>query len=578
MKKLACFLVGAVTLLSAASCNKDPKADEQGGKLSGTIQVESSDIKLESSSKQGDLNVYKVTADELSLVFVSEKAYLAAGDYSVAPAAADKALLGTSSYKGEKFSKGTVAVSLDVVEGKLNYSILGLVDLEGGAKVKMTLGGNLEFAGMDLEPKHYYGITPFEDASKGEQYKGFVLALSDLERNLKFYTYVLTGENSPVGTYSLSTDDTSVDGSWKFGEAMRGDFLDAGAFGFFPYGTYFLEGTTIWYVKTGTLTISEEFGMYHAELTGFTAEDKDKNAYTGEKNRSWKNAMLAPEEPVDPNPQPEGRTFQLENATCEYVVEHHDDTGINDYTFKISDADGNIVANALIWTKDDNYQGTFAFAESTAEGCFSQGLNFFGMELGTWFKEEGKTWYLKGGEMKVLEMAGYIILSISDAVVKDAEDNLSDVTSIILSMTITTPENPDLPAVVIQADGGTCTYSSKPNEAVEGITEHYLVFKDSEGNDLGQLLVWTADGGTYTGVFPYAAVTSITAGTFAGGIEFLGFPVGSYFIQEGAKYYLTAGTAMVGEEDGKIGLLLTDGQADNASSVNVVLTNMTKSE
>ena len=578
MKKLAYFFVGAATLLSAASCNKDPKPGETS-KLSGTIQLESSAIKLENSSKQGDLNVYKVTAEDLTLEFVSQKVYLAAGDYNVAASAADGVLLGTSAYKGEKFTKGTVAVSVDVVEGKLNYSILGLVDLEGGAKVKMTLGGGLEFAGLDLEARHYYALTPFEDASKGEQYKGFVMAVSDLEKNLKFYTYVLTGENSPVGTYPMSTDATSVDGSWKAGEAMRGDFLDAGAFGLFPYGTYFLEGTTIWYVKTGTLTIYEEFGMYHAELTGFSAEDKDKNAYTGEKNLSWKNAVLAPEEPVDPNPQPEGRTFQLENATCEYVAEHHDDTGIYDHTFKISDADGNLVGNALIWTKDDNYQGTFAFAESTTEGCFSQGMNFFGMELGTWFKEGGKTWYLKGGEMKVLQIGEVIILSISNAIVKDADDNAGDVTSVILSMTKKAADNPDLPAISIQADGGSCTYSSKPNEAVSGITEHYLVFKDAEGADLGQLLIWTAEGGAYTGAFPYAATTDVKAGYFAGGMDFFGLmDVGSFFIQDGVKYYLSDGTALVGEEDGKIGLLLTGGKADNASEVSVVLTNMTKAE
>lgn len=256
------------------------------------------------------------------------------------------------------------------------------------------------------------------------------------------------------------------------------------------------------------------------------------------------------------------------------------------HVMTITDLDGKAVANLhMVYT--DSPIGTFSVSTDMDNIGVGQALAgnafylLFGSNLGTFFFDGGVQYFVGAGNLVISgseEMYNVEINSMSaadgDGKPYSGSDNLS------LRNIAPAPPVTDEPGATedLEIKGGTCSIVSAPKDDVEGVTEHTFSFSDAEGKPAGQFVCWTATDAAYTGF--YGISDSAKAGSFSIGMSLFGmFDLGSYYYKEGKIYYITgADLAIVAEEDGKVGILISGVKSSDASGADGLVANLSFSD
>lgn len=354
--------------------------------------------------------------------------------------------------------------------------------------------------------------------------------------------------------------------------------MDLSAFGMGIVGSYVnVEGGNQM-ISGGTMTISSAGGRISLSIS------KLESTISNTASISFPEMELVKEEePVDP---PVGSdSMEIKDGKYTYSAAPKEGVdGVTEHTFSFTDASGNAVGNFVCWTATDAPAAgfyTYAAATETAIGSYAGGLDFFGLAiLGSYFVKDGVNYLLQGGTAILTQEDGKVSLLISEVSAVSTDGTASPVKTLYFGdMTADTGEVP-----TFAVDSGKYTYVSAPKEGVDGVTEHTFAFSDAEGNAVGNFVCWTATDAPAAGFYTYAEPTATAIGSYAGGMDFFGIAIlGSYFVQDGNSYLISAGNAILAEEDGKVSLLITDlagaTTGGDAAPVQVLsFSNMTKAE
>ena len=544
MKKTSYLFLSALVAAGMLSCTKE-NVNPLTGKYPVPEEVKSTSLEDGGITEKEGLNIYAVRSGSLSLDFAGRGWYLPAGDYVVSSELKAGTLQPTSNYGGKSFSKGTISVGKEADQ----YTLDGVLWLEDGTVLHVKANGKLTYEEVVVVPEYNYVLEPYMD---GERQIGYNFTLMDLAGEFAANFLIFT-TSSVAGTYVVTGDNTNL----KDGDAFVG--WDLSIYGMPPVGSYFVKDGKQWFVEAGTITISGDENMYSVAVDGLEASSGAEKY--GSSSVVFANAVKA---------QPESLSY--EGFSCTYSSKDDANTGWTEHVLSLKDAEGNSAGQMVVTTEMlQGLAGTFEPATETDKvGRYTTGLDLsaFGMGIrGSYFVVDGATYAISGGTMVISVSSGKVTVTIND--IKTSMNNVASVS--FPEMPIVEESKPDDPVVTPETfalDGGTYSYTSAPKSNAEGIIEHYFNFKDADGNDAGQLLIWTAPDAPYTGIFPYVSPMAPAAGNFAGGIEFdlsaygMGISnLGSYFIKDGKTWLINAGTAVVAEEDGKIGVLISGVEA-----------------
>lgn len=543
MKKIQYILAAALLVVGAVSCVKSA-VDELEGKYPVVEQVNLGDVLEGDGIDVTDgFNVFRLEGQGLSLRLTGKNWYLEPGDYTFSDEIRNRALLSSSTLDGKAITDGSISVS----KNGNDYAVSGLVWIgEEVAKVKAS--GTIVYEYQEITPNYTYTAAPYEG-------RGYNLTLNNLDGSFAANFLVITS-GEIAGTYEMTSDSENM----HDGQAFIG--IDLSFLGLGVLGCYFDVDGTRWFVREGTITVSGDESMYSVDITGLVAINMLEQTYP-ESSISFSNAKKE-----EPKPMViEGYSFTHSEAVTE---------GVNEHTLTLKDASGKPAGRILIDTAPlGGVIGTFEGAsplDADKIGKYITGFDgsAFGMGvLGSYLVIDGKQYLIGGGTLAVSSQGETFSITLTDPVVSGLNASSIEFTGLTLEA------EPEKPAedVVYEVKGGTYTYTTAPKADAEGIIEHTFSFKDAEGNAAGQLLIWSADE-TYTGVWPFLAATGTPApGNFVGGMELdlsafgLGVStLGSYFIKDGKTYLLNAGTAIVAEEDGKLGVLISGVEAATGAS------------
>lgn len=543
MKKILNILAVAFLALSGASCVKSA-LDPLENKYPEVQQVNLGATLVNGGMEEVDgFNVFTLKAEGLSLRLVGKNWYPEAGDYVYGTELKNRAVLSPSTVNGKAITEGSVTLS----KNGNDYSISGLVHL-GEEAVKVKASRTLEYEYQEIEASYTYTATPYED-------RGYNLTLNNLDGSFAA-NFLLITSGAIAGTYEMTSDSENM----HDGQAFMGIDLSFLGLGFL--GCYFDVDGTRWFVREGTITVSGDESMYSVDIDGLVAINVLEQTYP-ETSISFSNAKKEEPKPV----LFEGYSFTHSEAVAD---------GVNEHTLTLKDASGKPAGRIVIDTAPlGGVIGTFEGAsplDADKLGKYITGFDgsAFGMGvLGSYLVIDGKQYLIAGGTLTVSSQGETFSITLTDPVVSGLNASSIELTGLILEA------EPEKPAedVVYEVKGGTYTYVTAPKADAEGIIEHTFSFKDAEGNAVGQILIWSANE-TYTGVWPFLAATGTPApGNFVGGMELdlsaFGMGVstlGSYFIKDGKTYLLNAGTAIVAEEGGKLGVLISGVQAATGAS------------
>ncbi len=543
MKKILNMLTVAFLALSGASCVKsalDPLENKY---------PEVQQLNLGTTLENGGVeevegfNIFTLKAEGLSLRLVGKNWYLEPGDYTFSNEIRNRAVLSSSTVEGKAITDGSISVS----KNGDTYAISGLVWLgEEVAKVKAS--GTIVYEYQEITPNYSYTAAPYEG-------RGYNLTLNNLDGSFAA-NFLLITSGAIAGTYEMTSDSENM----RDGQAFIG--IDLSFLGLGVLGCYFDVDGTRWFVREGTITVSGDESMYSVDITGLVAINVLEQTYP-ESSISFSNAKKE-----EPRPMViDGYSFTHSESVTD---------GVNEHTLMLKDASGKPAGRILIDTAPlGGVIGTFEGVsplEVDKVGKYLTGFDAsaFGMGvLGSYLVIDGKQYLIGGGILTVSSQGETFSITLTDPVVGGLNASSIEFTGLTLEA------EPEKPAedVVYEVKGGTYTYTTAPKADAEGIIEHTFSFKDTDGNAVGQLLIWSADA-TYTGVWPFLAATGTPApGNFVGGMELdlsaFGMGVsnlGSYFIKDGKTYLLNAGTAVVAEEDGKLGVLISGVEAATGAS------------
>ena len=518
-------------------------------------------------SEQDGLNLFAVSTEKLSLTFVGRSWYLGGGDYVASQEVKAGTFLTSSTYDGKSIESGTVSVAKDGDD----YILSGVVWLSDGSVVKIKASGSLQYEEKVIEPHFYYSLETYENY-------GYNMILTDLEGNFAANVLLVTFDPANVsGSYEIISDSNAI----VEGVSFIG--MDLSMFGMGLLGDYFDEEGTRWFAMGGTVVVSGDENMYTVEINGLTAVDAAGNAYPYD-SKVWANAVKAAP-----------RNLSYEGWSCLYSSADNTEIGTTEHTLSLKDATGKAAGQVVVTTNMlEGIAGTFdpATADITV-GRYTPGADYsawgYGI-IGTYFNIEGGNQLITGGALTISSTGGKVSLVVND--VKSTLSNVASISFPDMTMEIKPDEPEDPVEETYTVEGGSYVYATAPKADAEGIIEHNFIFSDSDGNNLGQILIWAADD-TYTGMFPYVNPMTPAAGSFAGGIEFdlsaYGMGVsnlGTYFIKDGKTYLVNAGTAIAAEEDGKLSLVIVGMEAATGASAgseaspftSLSFTGMTKAE
>lgn len=543
MKKILNILTIALLTLSGASCVKsalDPLENKY---------PEVQQINLGATLENGGIeeldgfNIFTLKAEGLSLRLAGKNWYPEAGDYVYGTELKNRAILSPSTVNGKAITEGSVSLSKNGNE----YSISGLLWM-GEEVVKVRASGILVYEYQEIEANYTYTAAPYEG-------RGYNLTLNNLDGSFAA-NFLLITSGAMAGTYEMTSDSENM----HDGQAFIG--IDLSFIGLGVLGCYFDVDGTRWFVREGTVTVSGDESMYSVDIAGLVAINALEQTYP-ESSISFSNAKKE-----EPKPMViDGYSFTHSEAVTE---------GVNEHTLTLKDASGKPAGRILIDTAPlGGVIGSFEGASPLDEdkiGKYITGFDAsaFGMGiLGSYLVIDGKQYLIGGGTLTVSSQGETFSITITDPVVSGLNASSIELSGLKLE---TEPEQPK-EDVVYEVKGGTYTYATAPKADAEGIIEHTFSFKDAEGNAVGQILIFSANE-IYTGAWPFLAATGTPApGNFVGGMELdlssIGLGVttlGSYFIKDGKTYLLNAGTAIVAEEDGKLGVLITGVEAATGAS------------
>lgn len=543
MKKIYTILALAALVLGFSSCVKSA-VDELEGIYPEVESLNLGDVLSDGGiTEQEGFNLFKVEGKDLSFTLTGKNWYLEPGEYVFSSELKNHVFLSTSTLRGKAITKGSVTVSKD---GD-NYSLSGLAWL-GDEVVRFRASGELVYKYVEIEPRFTYTLAPYED-------KGYNLTLNYLDGSFAANFLIITS-GSVVGSYEMTSDADNL----SDGQAFVG--IDLSFFGLGVMGCYFDADGSRWFLREGTVVISGDESMYAVDVEGLLAINALEQIYP-ESSISFSNAIKEEPKPLIM----EGGRFTHKEVTAE---------GINEHTLSLKDANGKDAGRIIIDTAPlggviGSFEGVSPL-DSDKMGKYLTGLDAsaFGMGLlGSYLVIDGKQYLISGGQLTIAAVGETFTITLTEPVVSGLNASSIEISGLVLE---TEPEQPK-EDVVFEVKGGTYTLTSAPKADAEGIIEHTFVFKDAEGNVAGQILLWSSDD-TYTGLWPYLAPQATPApGSFVGGMELdlsafgLGISnLGSYFIKDGKTYLVNAGTAIVAEEDGKLGVLISGVEAATGAS------------
>ena len=543
MKKIMNILAVAVLALSGASCVKSA-LDPLDNKYPEVQQLNLGSVLENGGVEDVDgFNVFTLKADGLSIQLAGKNWYLEGGDYTFSETLRSRALLSPSTVNGKPVSDGSVSIT----KNGDDYLLSGLL-WSGQEVMRVKASGKLVYEYREIEANYTYTAAPYEG-------RGYNLTLNNLDGSFAA-NFLLITSGAMAGTYEMTSDSENM----HDGQAFVG--IDLSFLGLGVLGCYFDVDGTRWFVREGTVTVSGDESMYSVDIAGLVAVNALEQTYP-ETSISFSNAKKE-----EPKPMViEGYSFTHSEAVTD---------GVNEHTLMLKDASGKPAGRILIDTAPlGGVIGTFEGVsplEADKVGKYLTGFDAsaFGMGvLGSYLLIDGKQYLIGGGTLAVSNEGETFSIMLTDPVVSGLNASSIEFTGLKLE---TEPEKPQ-EDVVFEVKGGTYTYATAPKADAEGIIEHTFSFKDAEGNDAGQILIWSADD-TYTGIWPLLAATATPApGNFVGGMELdlsafgLGVSnLGTYFIKDGKTYLLNAGTAVVAEEDGKLGVLITGVEAATGAS------------
>lgn len=542
MKKIMNMIAVAMLALSGASCVKSA-LDPLDNKYPEVQQLNLGSVLENGGVEDVDgFNVFTLKADGLSIQLAGKNWYLEGGDYTFSETLRNRALLSPSTVNGKPVSDGSVSIT----KNGNDYLLSGLL-WSGQEVMRVKATGKLVYEYQEIEANYTYTTAPYEN-------RGYNLTLNNLDGSFAA-NFLLITSGAIAGTYEMTSDSENM----HDGQAFIG--IDLSFIGLGLLGCYFDVDGTRWFVREGTITVSGDDSMYSVDIAGLVAINVLEQTYP-ETSISFSNAKKEEPKPV----VIEGYSF----THAESVTD-----GVNEHTLTLKDASGKPAGRILIDTAPlGGVIGTFEGVsplEADKTGKYLTGFDAsaFGMGvLGSYLLIDGKQYLIGGGTLAVSNQGETFSILLTDPVVSGLNASSVEFTGLKLE---TEPETPQ--DVVFEVKGGTYTYATAPKADAEGIIEHTFSFKDAEGNDAGQILIWSADD-TYTGIWPLLAATATPApGNFVGGMELdlsafgLGVSnLGTYFIKDGKTYLLSAGTAVVAEEDGKLGVLITGVEATTGAS------------
>lgn len=543
MKKIMNMIAVAMLALSGASCVKSA-LDPLDNKYPEVQQLNLGSVLENGGVEDVDgFNVFTLKADGLSIQLAGKNWYLEGGDYTFSETLRNRALLSPSTVNGKPVSDGSVSIT----KNGNDYLLSGLL-WSGQEVMRVKATGKLVYEYQEIEANYTYTTAPYEN-------RGYNLTLNNLDGSFAA-NFLLITSGAIAGTYEMTSDSENM----HDGQAFIG--IDLSFIGLGLLGCYFDVDGTRWFVREGTITVSGDDSMYSVDIAGLVAINVLEQTYP-ETSISFSNAKKEEPKPV----VIEGYSF----THAESVTD-----GVNEHTLTLKDASGKPAGRILIDTAPlGGVIGTFEGVsplEADKTGKYLTGFDAsaFGMGvLGSYLLIDGKQYLIGGGTLAVSNEGETFSIMLTDPVVSGLNASSIEFTGLKLE---TEPEKPQ-EDVVFEVKGGTYTYATAPKADAEGIIEHTFSFKDAEGNDAGQILIWSADD-TYTGIWPLLAATATPApGNFVGGMELdlsafgLGVSnLGTYFIKDGKTYLLSAGTAVVAEEDGKLGVLITGVEAATGAS------------
>lgn len=543
MKKIYTILTLVTLVFGVSSCVKSA-VDELEGIYPEVASLNLGDVLSDGGiTEQEGFNLFKVDGKDISFTLTGKNWYLEPGEYVFSTELKNHVLLSTSTFQGKAITKGSVSISKD---GD-NYSLSGLVWM-GEEVARFRASGELVYQYVEIEPNFTFTLSPYED-------KGYNLTLNNLDGSFAANFLIITS-GSVVGSYEMTSDADNL----RDGQAFVG--IDLSFFGLGVMGCYFDADGSRWFIREGTVVISGDESMYSVDVEGLLAINALEQIYP-ESSISFSNAIKEEPKPLIL----EGGRFTHMEVTAE---------GINEHTLSLKDANGKDAGKIMIDTAPlGGVIGTFEGVsplDADKIGKYILGLDAsaFGMGLlGSYLVIDGKQYLISGGQLTIAAVGETFTITLTEPVVNGLNVSSIEISGLVLEAE---PEKPK-EDVVFEVKGGTYTLTSAPKADAEGIIEHTFVFKDADGNDAGQLLVWSSDG-TYTGIWPYLAPQATPApGIFLGGLELdlsafgLGVSnLGSYFIKDGKTYLVNAGTAIVAEEDGKLGVLISGVEAATGAS------------
>lgn len=543
MKKIMNMIAVAMLALSGASCVKSA-LDPLDNKYPEVQQLNLGSVLKNGGVEDVDgFNVFTLKADGLSIQLAGKNWYLEGGDYTFSETLRNRALLSPSTVNGKPVSDGSVSIT----KNGNDYLLSGLL-WSGQEVMRVKATGKLVYEYKEIEANYTYTTAPYEN-------RGYNLTLNNLDGSFAA-NFLLITSGAIAGTYEMTSDSENM----HDGQAFIG--IDLSFIGLGLLGCYFDVGGTRWFVREGTITVSGDESMYSVDIAGLVAINALEQTYP-ETSISFSNAKKE-----EPKPMViDGYSFTHSESVTD---------GVNEHTLTLKDASGKPAGRILIDTAPlGGVIGTFEGVsplEADKVGKYLTGFDAsaFGMGvLGSYLLIDGKQYLIGGGTLAVSNQGETFSILLTDPVVSGLNASSVEFTGLKLE---TEPETPQ-EDVVFEVKGGTYTYATAPKADAEGIIEHTFSFKDAEGNDAGQILIWSADD-TYTGIWPLLAATATPApGNFVGGMELdlsafgLGVSnLGTYFIKDGKTYLVSAGTAVVAEEDGKLGVLITDVEAATGAS------------
>ncbi len=543
MKKIMNMIAVAMLALSGASCVKSA-LDPLDNKYPEVQQLNLGSVLENGGVEDVDgFNVFTLKADGLSIQLAGKNWYLEGGDYTFSETLRNRALLSPSTVNGKPVSDGSVSIT----KNGNDYLLSGLL-WSGQEVMRVKATGKLVYEYQEIEANYTYTTAPYEN-------RGYNLTLNNLDGSFAA-NFLLITSGAIAGTYEMTSDSENM----HDGQAFIG--IDLSFIGLGLLGCYFDVDGTRWFVREGTITVSGDESMYSVDIAGLVAINALEQTYP-ETSISFSNAKKE-----EPKPMViDGYSFTHSESVTD---------GVNEHTLTLKDASGKPAGRILIDTAPlGGVIGTFEGVsplEADKVGKYLTGFDAsaFGMGvLGSYLLIDGKQYLIGGGTLAVSNQGETFSILLTDPVVSGLNASSVEFTGLKLE---TEPETPQ-EDVVFEVKGGTYTYATAPKADAEGIIEHTFSFKDAEGNDAGQILIWSADD-TYTGIWPLLAATATPApGNFVGGMELdlsafgLGVSnLGTYFIKDGKTYLLSAGTAVVAEEDGKLGVLITGVEAATGAS------------